>query len=132
RALQIPDINPATKAEIHRELGNLNLEALKRGDTGSEITYTVAKGDSIWAIATRYDLTPELLMEINNISDPRSLRVGQTLRVPSMKLSLECDITENRLVLYNNGEFIKSYPVRTGRVAGTTPTGEFKILNKKV
>ncbi|MBI5155168.1 L,D-transpeptidase, partial [Candidatus Poribacteria bacterium] len=46
--------------------------------------------------------------------------------------SLVCDISTNRMSLYNNGRFVKTYRVRTWRAAGTTPTGEFKILNKKM
>src|SRR5690606_37786881 len=40
-------------------------------------------------------------------------------------------ISRNTLILKNHGQFVKAYPVRTGRVAGTTPTGQFRILNKK-
>jgi lipoprotein-anchoring transpeptidase ErfK/SrfK len=127
------DLDDKTRREVERELGDLNLQALLRGESpaGRGKTYTVQSGDSIWVIATRNRVTPELLMQVNNITNPRALRVGQTLTVPDLDFSLVCDISRNTLTLYNHGQFVKSFPVRTGRVPGTTPTGEFRILNKK-
>lgn len=114
-------------------LGQLNVAAILRGDSDALPTEVVSvqRGDSVWEIAKRHRITPELLMAANNIDDPRRLRVGQTLRVPLTDFSLRADISANSMTLYNYGEFVKEYPVRTGREAGTTPTGTFRILNKK-
>lgn len=116
-----------------RALGQMNLEALYRGDPEIvRITdYTVKPGDSIWEIARAHGTTQELVMRINNITNPRALRVGQQLRVPSPEFALVCDVPSNTLTLYNGGRFLAQWPVRTGRVPGTTPEGEFRILNKK-
>jgi LysM repeat protein len=126
-------LDETTRREIESELGDLNLKALYRGEStsGRSKTYTVASGDSVWVIATRQKITPELLMRVNNITNPRALRVGQVLTIPDVDFALTTDITRNTLTLTNHGQFVKAYPVRTGRVAGTTPTGEFRILNKK-
>jgi LysM repeat protein len=125
--------DPAITNALRREMGDLNLQALLRGNFPAvkEVTYTVKGGDSIWVLARRHNLTPELLMKVNGIDDPARLRVGQTLRIPEVTFSLVCDVSTNQLHLYANNEFLKTYPVRTGRVAGTTPVGDFKILNKK-
>ncbi len=126
------DLDDPTRRQIEKELGDLNLQSLLSGQAGGQSkTYTVESGDSIWVIATRNDVTPELLMQVNNITNPRSLRVGQKLIIPDVDFSLHCDISRNTLILKNHGQFVKAYPVRTGRVAGTTPTGQFRILNKK-
>lgn len=45
-------------------------------------TYTVARGDSLSAIASRFGTTWQVLAELNDIADPRSLRVGQVLELP--------------------------------------------------
>ena len=45
-------------------------------------TYTVKPGDTPGGIAARYGITASQLMQANNISDPRKLRVGATLVVP--------------------------------------------------
>ncbi len=47
-----------------------------------EGTYLVQKGDTLGAIAKRYDVKVSELMTANGISDPRSLRAGQKLYIP--------------------------------------------------
>lgn len=125
------DLDPAIAQTVRREVGNLNLKALLNGDA-EEISYTVKNGDSIWKIARDHQITSELVLQVNDLADASKLRVGQTLRIPKTDFTLECDVARNELVLKNRGEFVKSYTVRTGRVAGTTPAGEYKILNKKL
>ncbi len=44
--------------------------------------YTVRKGDSIWDIAQKYaGITSDEIMRLNNISNERSLYVGQKLKI---------------------------------------------------
>jgi rare lipoprotein A (peptidoglycan hydrolase) len=43
--------------------------------------HTVQEGETLWSIAADYGLTPEQLIQLNNLSDPESLSVGQTLYV---------------------------------------------------
>lgn len=45
-------------------------------------TYTVQAGDTPGGIANRFGVSTEELMRVNNISDPRRMRVGQELRIP--------------------------------------------------
>ncbi|MFM9942319.1 MAG: peptidoglycan DD-metalloendopeptidase family protein [Hyphomicrobiaceae bacterium] len=47
--------------------------------TGS---YTVAQGDSIYAIARRHKVKPDDLQSINGITDPGKVRPGTVLKVP--------------------------------------------------
>lgn len=47
-----------------------------------EGTYLVQKGDTLGAIAKRYNVKVSELMTENNISDPRALRAGQKLVIP--------------------------------------------------
>lgn len=113
-------------------LGKANMEklmspALGQGDT----SYTVESGDTINKIARDYGVTEKLLLNCNGIDDPRKLRVGQRLKVPAVDFSVHVDIAANTMILKNFGEFFKLYPVRTGREVGTTPAGQYKILNKK-
>lgn len=113
-------------------VGRANMERLFSPARGEgDTAYQVKSGDSINKIARSYKMTDELLLKCNGITDPRRLRPGQTLKVPNVDFSLHVDVTANTLVVRNAGKFFNIYPVRTGREAGTTPTGEFKILNKK-
>ena len=47
------------------------------------ITYTVQRGDTLWAIARRYGTTAEEIAEINNISNPNLIYPGQQLKIPT-------------------------------------------------
>ncbi|SFC73710.1 Peptidoglycan/xylan/chitin deacetylase, PgdA/CDA1 family, partial [Alkalibacterium subtropicum] len=42
-------------------------------------TYTVQSGDTLYAIALRYDTTVQRLVELNNIANPNLIRAGQVL-----------------------------------------------------
>jgi LysM repeat protein len=56
--------------------------APSRAPAASFRTYRVVSGDTLSAIAGRYGTTVAALRELNNISDPSKLRVGQVLRIP--------------------------------------------------
>ncbi len=43
--------------------------------------YRVKAGDSLWAIARRFNVSPKALMRWNDIDDPQALRPGQSLRI---------------------------------------------------
>jgi LysM repeat protein len=45
-------------------------------------TYRVQPGDTLSAIAARFGTTAATLMRLNNIKDPRALRIGQVLQLP--------------------------------------------------
>ncbi len=45
------------------------------------VDYRVKTGDSLWAIARRFGVSPEALMRWNDIDNPRALRPGQNLRL---------------------------------------------------
>ncbi len=46
------------------------------------IVYPVKSGDTVYAIAKRFGVSPQRILEANNIKNPRGLAVGQTLKVP--------------------------------------------------
>jgi len=45
-------------------------------------TYTVQSGDTLSGIASEHGTTWQVLAELNKISDPRRLRVGQVIKLP--------------------------------------------------
>ena len=49
------------------------------------MTVTVMPGETLGAIARRFDVTVQEVMSANNISDPRKVRAGQTLTIPTFK-----------------------------------------------
>lgn len=44
-------------------------------------TYTVKSGDTLYSIASRYKTTVSRLVQVNNISNPNVLSVGQKLTI---------------------------------------------------
>lgn len=47
----------------------------------STIYYTVKKGDTLSAIATKYNTTYQKIAELNNLSNPNFIKVGQKLKI---------------------------------------------------
>lgn len=45
--------------------------------------YTVRKGDTLWAIANRNGTTTEKLMSVNGNFNPRKMRIGMSLKIPT-------------------------------------------------
>jgi len=46
------------------------------------VEHTLKSGETIGALARRYGVTTNQIMEANNITDPRRIRAGQKLRIP--------------------------------------------------
>ncbi|MDR4509237.1 MAG: LysM peptidoglycan-binding domain-containing protein [Candidatus Brocadiaceae bacterium] len=52
------------------------------GATSSGTSYFVNKGDTLWRISKKYGVSVEQLLNANNITDVKNLKVGQTLIIP--------------------------------------------------
>jgi membrane-bound lytic murein transglycosylase D len=49
---------------------------------GDYVTYTVRYGDTIWDIVKMFDnVTTTEVLDLNNISDPAKIKVGQKLKI---------------------------------------------------
>ena len=44
-------------------------------------TYTVKKGDTVYKIAHKYGLTQGHIVSLNNLEDPRALKIDQVLKL---------------------------------------------------
>jgi LysM repeat protein len=51
--------------------------------TGQESTYTVVAGDTLATIAAKYGVTQAALVQLNNLTDPNKLVLGQQLKIPA-------------------------------------------------
>ena len=45
-------------------------------------SYTVQSGDTLGKIATQFNTTAERIQALNNLADPRALRIGTKLVIP--------------------------------------------------
>ncbi|MBP5357596.1 MAG: M23 family metallopeptidase [Treponema sp.] len=51
----------------------------------SYFSYRVKSGDTISEIATRYDITTDTIISVNNIKSSRTIPIGQYLKIPNQK-----------------------------------------------
>ncbi len=77
--------NPEDQSEPRREIRyqfakNYYKEFTGSGPVGR--TYTVVPGDTLGAIAARFGTTVQILTQLNNISNPNSIYVGQVIKLP--------------------------------------------------
>ncbi len=92
--------------------------------------YQVRSGDSLALIAKKHGVTVDLLKKVNSLPND-NLMAGKTLKIPTLKLSILVDKSENRLFLLGDSDVLKTYAVSTG-LNGSTPVGVFEITNKLV
>jgi GH25 family lysozyme M1 (1,4-beta-N-acetylmuramidase) len=52
------------------------------GGPAPQITHTVKPGDTLYAIAIKYNTTIAAIASLNNISNPDQIKVGQVLKIP--------------------------------------------------
>ncbi len=131
---KVMDNFPQTEAstEAKRRLGELNIKLLTSPImTEHYIIYEVAPGDTLNAIARRFNTTVELIMKKNELKTP-SIKPLQRLKILQGNLHIVVNVSKNTLTLYLDEEFIISYPVATGAPLTPTPLGEFVIINKLI
>lgn len=58
-------------------------KAAPRTTPDSGKIYVIGKGESAYTIAQKLKVTPEALLKLNGITDPKKLKPGQKLRVPA-------------------------------------------------
>jgi membrane-bound lytic murein transglycosylase D len=70
---------PAPSPTVAGRRGGVRHGALASSDAGR--THQIASGDTLWSLSQRYGVSVQQLKRWNDISDHRSVRVGQKLRV---------------------------------------------------
>ena len=95
-------------------------------------TYTVKSGDALTKIARKAGVAADwrMIMRLNGIKDPKRIRVGQVLKMPTCTFHAVVNKSDYRLYLYA-GEgpdrvLVGSYPVGLGEL-NSTPTGAFML-----
>lgn len=122
---------PLTSQELDKEeLGRKNIRLLfsREIDPGS-FSYAPQKGESLYEISRKFNMCPELLIEINEIKDREKL--PDRLKIVPGKFTIMVERGKNILTLYREGQFFKEYKVATGRDL-STPLGEYWIASKLI
>jgi lipoprotein-anchoring transpeptidase ErfK/SrfK len=121
-------------------------------------TYVVRRGDTLSAIALRYDTSVIAIMRANKLKTARSLMAGQRLIIPGVTAApakpavnntgtgvvagalpagvpargkaIFVSIRQQRMYVYNAGKLVHKWPVSTGLPGRNTARGSFKIQSK--
>jgi len=75
-AVNYPAPKPAKKVPVAK------YESKELSKTLETTKYIVRPGDSIWRIAKQYGISRSEIVELNKLSDPNKLRIGQKLVLP--------------------------------------------------
>ena len=87
----------------------------------------VKPGDQLRIIGERFKVPYEILMEINNISRPESLKAGETIKVINGPFNLRIYRSTFTMDLYLQNTFVRSFPVGLGKPGMETPTGLWRV-----
>jgi len=101
---------------------------LPGGVVDSGRTHAVAPGDTIYNISVRYGLSAEQLQQLNAITDPTQLRVGQVLRLPASVAAPRTYVAnpQVRVSRVTSDTVLQTAPIRE---AETTPASEATAEN---
>jgi len=85
--------------------------------------YKVRPGDQLRTIGKQHKVPYEILMQINKISDPKSLQAGETIKVINGPFHARVYRSAFTMDLYLRNTFVRSFPVGLGKPGMETPTG---------
>lgn len=96
--------------------------------------YVVVKGDTLESIANRFNITAQMLLYSNYGIDPNDLYEDQVLCIPVAPppVDVRINVRERRLVVYRNGNVLRTYSIGLENPAYPVPRGQFKVVNKQV
>jgi lysozyme len=87
---------------------------------GQEISYTVESGDTLLALATRFDTTVEAIMRRNDLASASDLNIGQQLIIPRGTSSVASPAaTTAATARAGNSSSGRTYQVQNGDLAGS-------------
>jgi membrane-bound lytic murein transglycosylase D len=78
-ATPTPSPTPAT--------GLTPLPTFTRGPAAGTVDYTVQEGDWLYGIANKFGVDPQQIIDLNNLTPPYTLAIGQVLKIPGQTAS---------------------------------------------
>jgi lipoprotein-anchoring transpeptidase ErfK/SrfK len=98
--------------------------------TPKSILYEIKPGDTLAKIAKEFKTNIDLIKKSNRFTDDRILP-GRKIKIWTAGFSIVVDKSQNTLILKTDEEIIRTYIVSTG-INNSTPTGNFKVINKLI
>ena len=80
-------------------------------------SYTVAKGDTVSRIARKFGVSRRELMAVNGLANPRALRVGRSIKIPTSEVVSREEKSKKQPALVGQGQDTKEdqyYTVKSG------------------
>ena len=96
------------------------------GDTLCE-HYKVQPGDLLSEIGKKHKVPYEILMEVNKISDPRTLQAGQTIKVINGPFHAKVYRSTFTIDVYLRNTYVRTFKVGLGIAGSETPTGLWRV-----
>jgi hypothetical protein len=123
--------------DVKARLTELNDEVLFSEEPvpGKSFLYTIQPNDNLWTLCTKVfpkkgaRIESGFLLWVNGLSDPRRIREGQILKIPTEELSIVISKTRMSLWVLLGESWITEFAIGIGR-QDRTPEGEFEIQTK--
>lgn len=125
----------AAKAQLSELNGSLVFSPSRFDADTWTGSFTVPPRGVLAKIAKRFDVTPELLQRVNDISNPRRLQAGQSIKIVRGPIHGIVDKSDFTLDLYfgapggPGSSFLTTYRVGLG-ANDSTPTGKWRCGTK--
>lgn len=117
--------------------------------TGVRTTHVVQPGQELGLIAKEYNVSMDMIVELNELANPNLIYPGQQLVIPaegvyqpdaseapaaplSRGKSILVDTSTQRVYAYRDGQLVRSHLTSTGRDETPTVLGDYKIYVKFV
>ena len=103
---------------------------------GAVFTHTVAAGDTIATLGSRFGVPPATLARLNARKAPAPLRVGERILIDNRHVRPQGDVTlvvnvAQRMLFYEGEGSIRAYPIAVGTAQRPTPLGRFTVTAVK-
>ncbi len=92
--------------------------------------HVVAAGETLAAIAAKYQVPEQLLRNINAISDSAPVSAGTALKVVEGPFRAEIDTVKGELTMYVKELYAGRFPIQSGSDPQPIP-GDYMVLNKQ-
>jgi len=130
QALRMP-MGPKQREYVKAQLSELsNMWLFGRtilpGDPLCE-SYRVGPGDIFEVIGKQHKVPHEILMDINRITNPRSLQAGRAIKVVNGPFHAKVYRSTFTMDVYLQNTYVRSYTVGLGRSDTPTPTGLWRL-----
>ncbi|MCA9241426.1 MAG: LysM peptidoglycan-binding domain-containing protein, partial [Planctomycetales bacterium] len=123
-----PSLTAEQSAKVNQLLSQLAGTVVYSTEHRLEPAYTVQPGETLEAVAARYNVPWRLLAKINGVQTADAVQPGQTLKVIRGPFAAVVDATNNELVLLLDGKYAGKFPVQLSGAA--QQEGQWKVADK--